>query len=104
MRHRATASFASCGTRSRATPMPLPDRHRARCEKTTEARRKTMAKTFKDLMQDARGVVREWTPDEVRDHLSNGGGYTLLDVREKDEYRDGHLTGAVSVPRGFLDM
>jgi adenylyltransferase/sulfurtransferase len=63
-----------------------------------------MAKTFKDLMQEARGVVPEWTPDEVKSRMSNGGGYTVLDVREKDEYRDGHLPGAVSVPRGFLDM
>jgi rhodanese-related sulfurtransferase len=32
------------------------------------------------------------------------GGYTVLDVREKEEYREGHLPGSVSVPRGFLDM
>jgi molybdopterin/thiamine biosynthesis adenylyltransferase/rhodanese-related sulfurtransferase len=63
-----------------------------------------MAKTFKDLMQDARRVVPEWTPDEVKERLSNGGGFTLVDVREKDEYRDGHLPGALSVPRGFLDI
>ena len=48
--------------------------------------------------------VPEWTPDEVRQRTSNGGGYTLVDVREKEEYREGHLPGAVSVPRGFLDM
>ncbi len=28
----------------------------------------------------------------------------LLDVREKEEFREGHLPGAVSVPRGFLDI
>ena len=28
----------------------------------------------------------------------------MLDVREKEEYREGHLPGAVSVPRGFLEM
>jgi molybdopterin/thiamine biosynthesis adenylyltransferase/rhodanese-related sulfurtransferase len=27
-----------------------------------------------------------------------------LDVREKDEYREGHLEGAVSLPRGFLEL
>jgi len=27
-----------------------------------------------------------------------------LDVREKDEYREGHLEGAVSLPRGFLEI
>ncbi len=63
-----------------------------------------MAKSFKDIMQEARKQVPEWTPDEVRQHLNNGGGFTLLDVREKEEYREGHLPGSVSVPRGFLDM
>jgi adenylyltransferase/sulfurtransferase len=63
-----------------------------------------MAKSFKDLMQEARGVVPEWTTDQVKERLSNGGGFTLLDVREKEEFREGHLPGAISVPRGFLDM
>jgi adenylyltransferase/sulfurtransferase len=63
-----------------------------------------MAKSFKDLMQEARAAVPEWTTDQVKERLSNGGGFTLLDVREKEEYREGHLPGAVSVPRGFLDM
>ena len=63
-----------------------------------------MAKTFRDLMAESRQIVPEWTPDEVRQRTSNGGGYTLIDVREKEEYREGHLPGAISVPRGFLDM
>ncbi len=63
-----------------------------------------MSKTFRDLMAESRQIVPEWTPDEVRQRLSNGGGYRLIDVREKEEYREGHLPGAVSVPRGFLDM
>lgn len=63
-----------------------------------------MAKTFRDLMADARQIVPEWTPDDVRQRTSNGGGYSLIDVREKEEYREGHLPSAISVPRGFLDM
>jgi adenylyltransferase/sulfurtransferase len=63
-----------------------------------------MAKTLRDLMAESRQAVPEWTPDDVRQRTSNGGGFTLLDVREKEEYREGHLPGAVSVPRGFLDM
>ena len=63
-----------------------------------------MSKTFRDVMAEARQQVPEWTPDEVRQRLSNGGGYRLIDVREKEEYREGHLPGSVSVPRGFLDM
>lgn len=63
-----------------------------------------MAKTLKQLMEEARSVVPEWSAEQVEQALSNGAGFKLLDVREKEEYRDGHLPGAVSVPRGFLDM
>jgi len=63
-----------------------------------------MAKTFKDLMEEARREVPEWSTDRVRQHLGNGNGYVLLDVREKDEYREGHLDGALSLPRGFLEI
>jgi adenylyltransferase/sulfurtransferase len=63
-----------------------------------------MAKTLRDLMTEARQGVPEWTADDVRQRTSNGAGYTLIDVREKEEYREGHLPGAVSIPRGFLDM
>jgi adenylyltransferase/sulfurtransferase len=63
-----------------------------------------MAKTFKQLMDEARKAVPEWTPDEVRQRVSNGKGYVLVDVREKDEYRDGHLEGALPLPRGFLEI
>ena len=63
-----------------------------------------MAKSYRDLMNESRQLVPEWAPDEVRQRLSNGAGYTVVDVREKEEYREGHLPGALSVPRGFLDM
>jgi molybdopterin/thiamine biosynthesis adenylyltransferase/rhodanese-related sulfurtransferase len=63
-----------------------------------------MAKTFKDLMEEARRGVPEWTIDQVREHLANGNDYLLLDVREKDEFREGHLVNAVSIPRGYLEL
>lgn len=64
-----------------------------------------MAKTFQQMMEEARKEVREMSPQEVHDLLTgNGRGHVLLDVREKEEYREGHLQNAVSVPRGFLEM
>lgn len=64
-----------------------------------------MAKTFQEMMEEARKEVREMSPQEVRDLLTgNGRGQVLLDVREKEEYREGHLQNALSVPRGFLEM
>jgi len=64
-----------------------------------------MQRTFKDIMNDARQVVPEVTVDQVKQRIAgNGKQVHLIDVREKEEYREGHLPGAVSVPRGFLEM
>lgn len=64
-----------------------------------------MQRTFKDIMSEARKVVPEVTVDQVKQRIAgNGKEIHLLDVREREEYREGHLPGAVSVPRGFLEM
>ena len=63
-----------------------------------------MAKTFQQLMDGARETVKELSPQQVHELLRNNGKHAILDVREKEEYREGHLEGAVSVPRGFLEM
>ncbi len=63
-----------------------------------------MAKTFEQLMSEARKEVKELTVQEVKNLLENDGKYLLLDVREKEEYREGHLEESVSLPRGFLEI
>lgn len=63
-----------------------------------------MAKTYKELMDDARQIVPEVTIDDVKAQMGNGAKPMLLDVREREEYREGHLEGAVPLPRGFLEM
>jgi adenylyltransferase/sulfurtransferase len=64
-----------------------------------------MAKTFQEIMADARKEIPEVTAQQVNDLLTtNGKSTVLLDVREKDEWREGHLEGAVSLPRGFLEI
>jgi adenylyltransferase/sulfurtransferase len=63
-----------------------------------------MAKTYKQLMEEARQSIPEVTVDEVKNRLERGESWTLLDVREREEYREGHLDGALSLPRGFLEM
>lgn len=40
------------------------------------------------------------TPDELR---RNRDRYVVLDVRERDEFEDGHIRGALSVPVGELE-
>ena len=63
-----------------------------------------MAKTYKELMDEARAAVPEVTVDDVKARLANGQPPVLLDVREREEYREGHLEGALALPRGFLEM
>jgi molybdopterin/thiamine biosynthesis adenylyltransferase/rhodanese-related sulfurtransferase len=64
-----------------------------------------MAKSFQDIMAAARKEVPEVTPQQVNDLLTNNGkSHVLLDVRESDEWRQGHLDGALPLPRGFLEI
>jgi sulfur-carrier protein adenylyltransferase/sulfurtransferase len=63
-----------------------------------------MAKTYKQLMEEARQVIPEVPVEEVKTRLERGEQWTLLDVREREEYREGHLEGALSLPRGFLEI
>ena len=63
-----------------------------------------MKRTYAQIMEDARRVVPEVSVDHVRARLSNGSAPVLVDVREREEFREGHLTGALSVPRGYLEM
>jgi len=64
-----------------------------------------MKRTFDDVMREAREAVPEVTIDQVRERATgNGKDIVLVDVREREEYREGHLPGALSLPRGFLEM
>ena len=63
-----------------------------------------MAKTYKQIMDEARRDVPEASVEDVRKRVGREKGVTVLDVREKEEYREGHLDGAISLPRGFLEM
>lgn len=63
-----------------------------------------MGKTYQQLMDEARRAVPEVSAQEAKELVEKNEKYLLLDVREKEEYREGHLVGAVSLPRGFLEI
>jgi adenylyltransferase/sulfurtransferase len=63
-----------------------------------------MAKTYQEIMSEARTAVPEVSADDVKGRLATGKPVALLDVREREEYRQGYIPGAVSLPRGFLEM
>jgi sulfur-carrier protein adenylyltransferase/sulfurtransferase len=64
-----------------------------------------MAKSFQDIMAEARKEIPEVSAQQVNESLKNNGkSPVVLDVRESDEWRQGHLEGAISLPRGFLEI
>lgn len=56
-----------------------------------------------DLLRQAKASAKALTPEAVA-QLAESEPVTLVDVREADEWRKGHLPNAVHVPRGFLEM
>ncbi len=63
-----------------------------------------MAQTYADLMADIRKSVKTVTLEEIKRRLDAKEPMVLLDVREKEEVRAGFIPGAISVPRGFLEI
>lgn len=62
-----------------------------------------MFKPAHELVLEAKKSVRECTPAELHDRLAQSPTL-LVDVREPDEYRQGHIAGAVNIPRGMLEF
>ncbi len=63
-----------------------------------------MATTYADLIQNVRNSIKLVTLEEVKRRLEAREKMVLVDVREKDEVRQGFIPGAVSIPRGFLEI
>jgi molybdopterin/thiamine biosynthesis adenylyltransferase/rhodanese-related sulfurtransferase len=57
--------------------------------------------TFKDMIRRVRSEIREVSPAEARERADKA---VLVDVREADEWAQGHVPGAVFIPRGFLEL
>ncbi len=63
-----------------------------------------MAKTFDDLVNEAKTRIREISPGDVRAKLDGDAPCTVVDVREDVEWSQGHLPAAVHIGRGVLEM
>jgi sulfur-carrier protein adenylyltransferase/sulfurtransferase len=63
-----------------------------------------MPTTYTDLIATVRRSTKEVSLDELKRRLDAREPFTLLDVREKEEYRAGFIPGAISIPRGFLEI
>src|SRR6516162_7221607 len=64
-----------------------------------------MGDASREILRRARQQVPEWSPSQVQDALSQkSDDLVLVDVREKHEWNEGHIPGALHVPRGFLEL
>jgi len=59
---------------------------------------------FKEILDQTKRQIREVSVQEVNEKLNPANGFTLLDVRERDEWDQGHLDQAIFLPRGFLEV
>lgn len=62
-----------------------------------------MAKTGRDLVEEARRAVPKMATDQLQECLASGKSVVILDVREKDEWDEGHIPQATLLPRGRLE-
>jgi rhodanese-related sulfurtransferase len=59
---------------------------------------------FKQLVDEAKSQISEIGPDELKQMQQSGEGFTLIDVRERDKQQKGTIPGAVTMPRGILEV
>jgi len=48
--------------------------------------------------------IRTIKMDEFKALVDKGGAGMVIDVRQEDEYADGHVPGAVNIPRGLIEF
>ncbi len=58
---------------------------------------------FLALVDDARTRIRETDAATVRARQESGDRFTLVDVRERDEWDRGHVPGAVHLGKGVIE-
>ncbi len=65
-----------------------------------------MAKSLADFVRAALETVEEISPEGASEILAkpDRAGWYFVDVREPDEYAEGHIPGARNFPRGFLEV
>ena len=62
---------------------------------------------FNDRLEKIKSEIVETDVDSVQERwlrANKPSGVHLIDVRERDEFVDGHIEGATFVPRGLLDL
>ena len=58
---------------------------------------------FLKIVNDAKSRVRENNPEDVKRKRESGEKFHLVDVREDDEWRKGHASGAIHLGKGIIE-
>jgi rhodanese-related sulfurtransferase len=58
---------------------------------------------FLKLVDEARSKVKETNVADVKRRMDAGEKFLLVDVREDNEWAQGHVTGAVHMGRGVIE-
>jgi molybdopterin/thiamine biosynthesis adenylyltransferase/rhodanese-related sulfurtransferase len=59
--------------------------------------------SYRDLLQQVKSEIEEVDAARARELAESAEPPLLIDVREPDEWQDGHIPGAVHVPRAYLE-
>jgi rhodanese-related sulfurtransferase len=59
---------------------------------------------LKELLADAAGRVQGVSAQEVKERQDRGEVDLVLDVRERHEFDEAHVPGAVNISRGLLEL
>lgn len=61
-------------------------------------------KTLREMLAEARAIIPEEGPAELQRRMKSGEPLAVIDVRDPDEYREGHIEPATNISRGFLEF
>ena len=62
-----------------------------------------MARSYQDLLANAREQVPEVQVADLAARRDAGDPPLVIDVREQSEWDEGHIPGAIHIPRGFIE-
>ncbi|MBI5216831.1 MAG: sulfurtransferase [Ignavibacteriae bacterium] len=63
----------------------------------------THSPQFLRLVDDAKTRIKQTTPEEVKQKMDNDEKFVLVDVREDNEWEQGHIVGAIHIGKGIIE-
>jgi rhodanese-related sulfurtransferase len=59
--------------------------------------------SYREFLHEARGQIDEIDAERARELHDHAEGAVFLDVREREEWDEGHIPAAIHIPRGWLE-